>query len=85
MIEIRGSVFDNEPMAIKAVAVDDQGTQHLIIGLNRENINSLLNGDVFTLPKGNAISISEDSDIVLLFAETDEDLEKRFPSALRPV
>jgi hypothetical protein len=71
-------------MAIKAVAVDDQNTQHLIIGLNRDNINSLLNGDVFTLPKGIAISISEDSDIVLLFAETDEDLEKRFPPMLQP-
>jgi hypothetical protein len=26
--------------------------QHLIIGLNRDNINSLLDGDVFRLPKG---------------------------------
>lgn len=71
-------------MAIKAVAVDDQNTQHLIIGLNRDNINSLLNGDVFTLPHGIAISITEQSDIVLLFAETDTDLEKRFPPMLRP-
>lgn len=63
-------------MAIKAVAVDDQNTQHLIIGLNRENINSLLEGDVFTPPKGIAISITEKSDIVLLFAETDEEPEK---------
>jgi hypothetical protein len=31
----------NDPIAIKAVAVDDQNTQHLIIGLNRDNINSL--------------------------------------------
>jgi hypothetical protein len=69
---------------IKAVAVDDQNTQHLIIGLNRDNINSLLDGDVFTLPKGVSISITENSDIVLLFAETDEDLEKRFPLMLRP-
>jgi hypothetical protein len=72
-------------MAIKAVAVDDENTQHLIIGLNRDNINSLLNGDVFTLPHGIAIALTENSDIVLLFAETDEDLEKRFPPALRPV
>ena len=72
-------------MAIKAVAVDDENTQHLIIGLNRNNVNDLLDGDVFTLPGGVAISLTENSDIVLLFAETDEDLEKRFPPRLRPV
>jgi hypothetical protein len=72
-------------MAIKAVAVDDQNTEHLIIGLNRDNVNSLLDGDVFTLPHGIAITLTENSDIVLLFAETDEELEKRFPPKLRPV
>ena len=72
-------------MAIKAVAVDDENTQHLIIGLSRDNINSLLNGDVFTLPHGIAIALTENSDIVPLFAETDEDLEKRFPPRMRPV
>ena len=72
-------------MAIKAVAVDDQNTEHLIIGLNRDNVNDLLEGDVFTLPHGIAITLTENSDIVLLFAETDEDLEKRFPPKLRPV
>ena len=75
----------NSCMAIKIVAVDDQNTEHLIIGLNRDNVNSLLNGDVFTLPHGIAIKLTEDSDIVLLFAETDEELEKRFPPKLRPV
>jgi len=72
-------------MAIKAVAIDDENTQHLVIGLNRENVNSLLDCDVFTLPKGIAISLTEDSDIVLLFAETGKELEKRFPPMLRPV
>jgi hypothetical protein len=72
-------------MAIKAVAVDDQNTQHLIIGLNRDDFNSLLDGDVFTLPRGIAVSITEESDIVLLFAETDEDLEKRFPACSVPI
>jgi hypothetical protein len=47
--------------------------------LNRDNINSLLDGDVFTLPKGVAFCITEESDIVLQFAETDEDLEKQLP------
>jgi hypothetical protein len=72
-------------MAIKAVAVDDKNTEHLIIGLNRDNVNCLLNGEVFTLPHGIPMSLTENSDIVLLFAETDEELEKRFPPALRPV
>jgi hypothetical protein len=69
-------------MAIKAVAVDDENTQHLIIGLNRDNIDSLLNGDVFTLPHGIPMSLTENSDIVLLFAETDKELERRSPPGL---
>jgi hypothetical protein len=39
-------------MTIKAVAVDDQNTQHLIIGLNRENVNSLLDGCVHIAKRG---------------------------------
>lgn len=65
-------------MAIKAICVDDTDTHHLLIGLNRENIDSILNGDVFTLPRG-AAPLTVDSDIVILFAETDAELEKRFP------
>ena len=66
-------------MAIKAIAVDNSNTQHLLIGLNRENIESLLRGEVFTMPRG-AVSLSEKSDILLLFAETDEELDARFPA-----
>jgi hypothetical protein len=88
-IRIAPPLESNQPhnacMAIKAVVVDDGNTQHRIIGLNRNKINSMLDGDVFTLPHGIPISLTEQSDIVLLFAETDEDLEKRFPPALRPV
>ena len=68
-------------MAIRAVGLDDNNVQHLIIGLNRENIESLLRGDVFTL--GVMPGLSADSDIVLLFAETDEDLGQRVPPMLR--
>jgi hypothetical protein len=39
-------------MAIKAIAVDEENVQHLVIGLNRENMESLLRGDVFKLPGG---------------------------------
>ena len=76
---------DAHRMAVKAIAVDDANTHHLIIGLNRENIESLLRGDVFTLPHGMAVPLSEESDIVVLFAETDEDLGKRFPPSMRPI
>jgi hypothetical protein len=72
-------------MSIKAVALDDENTQHLIIGLNRGEVNSLLDGDVFRLPKEIDFALTTNSDIVLLFAETDEDLEKRFPPWLRRV
>jgi hypothetical protein len=72
-------------MGIKAIALDDENTQHLIIGLNRENIESILRGDVFTFRGGVAPSLTEDSNIVVLFAETDDDLGKRFPPSMRPV
>jgi hypothetical protein len=73
-------------MAVKPIVVDDENVQHLIIGLNREDIESLLRGDVFTLPSGPMPVMTENkSDIVLLFAETDDDLGKRLPPVLRPV
>jgi hypothetical protein len=72
-------------MAIKAVAVDDENTEHLVIGINWDEVKSLLDGDIFKLPQGAAISLTENSDIVLLFADTDEELEKRFPPGAQPV
>ena len=63
-------------MAIKALATDDNDSVHLIIGLNRENIDSLLRGDYFYLPSG-AMPLNENSQIVIVFAETDRELEKR--------
>ena len=67
-------------MSVKAIALDNNNVQHLIIGLNREDIESLLRGDVFKLAGGIAPVLTKDSDIVLLFAETDEDLDRRLPS-----
>jgi hypothetical protein len=72
-------------MAIKALVADEADTQHLILGLNRENVETILSGGVFTFPKGMLSGLSEHSDVVLLFAETDEQLNKRFPPTLRPV
>jgi len=69
-------------MAVKAIALDDDNVQHLIIGLNRENIESLLRGDMFRLPRGIMPELTPDSDIVLMFAETDDDLGKRMPPSM---
>jgi hypothetical protein len=71
-------------MAVKATVVDKSGTQHLIIGLNRENVESIIRGEILTLPPG-ATLLTDESDIVVLFAENDIELGKRFPPALRPV
>jgi hypothetical protein len=72
-------------MAVKAIVLDDNNTQHLIIGLNRDNIDSLLRGDVFRLPRGIVPALTETSDIVVLFAETDDNLAKRLTPASRPI
>lgn len=79
-------MLNSRPDGYHAVVVDQStGTQHLILGLNRENVESLLNGDVFTFPPGMLSGLSDESDIVLLFAEADQELDKRFPPSLRPV
>ena len=71
-------------MSIKAVAVDSEDIHHLIIGLNREDVETILQGNVLTLPAGYLHGLTEESDVVVLFAETDEELEGRFPRHLRP-
>jgi hypothetical protein len=66
--------FSANATTMKAALVGDDNTHHLVIGLNRENMNTLLNGDVFTLPPGMLSHLDDDSDVVLLFAETDAEL-----------
>ena len=70
-------------MVIKAVLADEFGTDQLILGLNREDMESLLSGDVFTLPRGMLSGMSEDCNVELLFAETDDEVASRFPLRLR--
>jgi hypothetical protein len=72
-------------MSITAIAVDDANTQHLIIGLTRADVEAIMRGDVLTLPHIIKPDLTADSDIVVMFAETDEALAGRFPPALRPV
>jgi hypothetical protein len=72
------------PMALKATVVEESGTHHLIIGLNRENVDSIVGGEVFMFPPG-VVPLTDESEIVILFAETDDEITERFPPALRPV
>jgi hypothetical protein len=66
-------------MAVKATWVDESDTVHLVIGLNHEDVESLLRGEALTLPPG-AVALSDGSNIVIVFAETDEELvEKHLP------
>jgi hypothetical protein len=67
----RGS--DNDGMAIKTIVQDRENIQHLVIGLSRKNIESLLRGEVFTITCDTVPVLTEnESDIVVLFGETDE-------------
>lgn len=63
---------------------DEAGTHHLIIGLNRENVETILRGDVLTLPAGYLEGLTHESNVVVLFAETDEELAKQFLPPPRP-
>jgi len=71
-------------MAVKAIALGEDNIQHIIIGLNRENIESLLRGEMFKLPRGIMPELTAASDIILMFAETDDDLGKRLPPSMQP-
>jgi hypothetical protein len=68
-------------MAIQAVARDGSDIQHLIIGLNRDDVQSIMRGEVFTLPRRvGGIELSRYSDIIMLFAETDDELLRCLPT-----
>lgn len=69
-------------MSNLARCVDERNIVHLLIGLNREDIESLLRGEVLTLLRGDMIPLSAKSGIALLFAETDEEVEERLPPAM---
>jgi hypothetical protein len=69
-------------MALKATILDDDNTPHLLIGLSRENIESIERGEVFVLPPGKNVPLTEESDIVILFEETDDDLVERMKAGI---
>ena len=71
-------------ICLKAIALDEENVQHLIIGLSRADVDTILRGDVLVLPPGWP-ELGAASDTVVLSAETDEQLAQRFPPSLRPV
>jgi len=64
-------------MSVRATCIDDRSVVHLRIGLNRENIETILAGGILTLPRKRGIQLSDESDIDIVFAETDEELMKK--------
>ncbi len=60
-------------MAIKATCIDEAQVLHLLIGLNRANLEALLRGEAVTLP-ADENPLAAESDIAVVFAETDEEL-----------
>ena len=70
-------------MAIKAIAVDDANTHHLLIGVEQGERGYDLARRCVHLARG-AAPLTADSDIVIVFAETDEELAMRFPPAPLP-
>ena len=52
-------------MAINALAMDDENNVHMLIGLNRSDVDSLLRGDYFHLAPG-AMPLNESRDCYCL-------------------
>ena len=71
-------------MALKAILIDNEKNPHLLIGLNREDVDSMKRGEVFVLPSGQNVALNEKSDIVLIIEETDEDLVRRMKAGVAP-
>lgn len=70
-------------MAIKIICSDSADNTHLLLGLNRSEINALLEGKQFRFPPG-VLPLNEHSEVVIMFAETDDELEKRMPQKPPP-
>jgi hypothetical protein len=67
----------------QAVVADQQNLHHLVTGLNRDDVNAIFKGKIVALPAGTLTGLTEESDVVIMFGETDEDISNRFSSTLR--
>ena len=64
-------------MALKALFADEENNVHLILGLTREALDTIQRGEVYVLPAGKGVPLGENSRIIILFEETDEELGQR--------
>ncbi len=64
-------------MVQKAWMADENDTPHLLIGLSKQALESIQRGEVVTLPRGQNIPLTNDSDIVLMYEDTEEALIER--------
>jgi hypothetical protein len=71
-------------MALKAALLDEENTPHLLIGFSRQDVESMQRGDVLVLPSGRNTPLTEKSDIIVFFEETDEDLVNRMQAGVVP-
>ena len=70
-------------MAVKVTCTDDLNTEHLVIGLNLQDIESLLRGERVTLTRGKTVTLGTNSDVAIVFGQTDQDLvQHRLPTAV---
>jgi hypothetical protein len=69
-------------MALKAFILDDKNIPHLMIGLSRTDMEAIERGEVYVLPAGPKVPLTEESDIIVIFEETDEELVKRMEAGV---
>lgn len=67
-------------MGIKAWLQDDDGTPHMLIGLNRQDLESIEAGEVFRLPAGMNVPTTEKTEVVVMYEATDKELVARMKS-----
>ena len=56
---------------------DERDTSHLLIGLSKQAIESIQRAEIVTLPGGHNIPLTDDSDIVLMYEDSEEALIER--------
>jgi hypothetical protein len=61
-------------MGLKATLLDDENTPHLLIGLNRKSWNRSSAARSSGCRQARNVPLTEKSDIVIIFEETDEQL-----------
>jgi hypothetical protein len=56
---------------------DERDTSHLLIGLSKHAVESIQRGEIVTLPGGQNLPLTDESDIVLIYEDSEEALIER--------